>query len=198
MLLVSIVVTLLASLHFGGATEAMFLFTLNWMYNDLDLANRNWWLRNTMNALGITTIGAGATRIACGSSVKLDEDALHGWWIMCAAMIGTTIHGQDLYDQEGDKVRGRRTAPIVLGDAVARWTLIISVLLWSVTMPSYLGLSLHVQFAGYMLPTLLGLLVGSRLLLLRDVTSDRLTFKIWAVWTVGLYALPMFHGFGWN
>lgn len=49
------------------------------------------------------------------------------------------MHSQDMKDQDGDRSRGRRTAPIVLGDVVARSTIAIS--FWSVVdyLPMVLG-----------------------------------------------------------
>lgn len=83
-----------------------------------------------------------------------------------------------LYDQKGDAARGRQTAPIIFGDTVARWTIIASVLVWSVIMPACLGLSLHTQLPGYMIPTPMRLYIGSRLLLLHDAATDKLTLKV--------------------
>ncbi|KAI0400730.1 UbiA prenyltransferase family-domain-containing protein [Xylaria palmicola] len=191
LLVASIAVTLAASSAYLGAThETLLLFMLNWMYNDLDLANSHWLLRNLMNALGITTIGAGATRVACGDLAFLLVPAVR-WWLLCGAMLMTTVHAQDLYDQQGDAVRGRSTAPLVLGDGVARWTVGAGVLFWSITMPLCLGLRFEDARLGYYGPMLLGMVITVRVLMLRDVSADRRTFKLWALWTVGLYSLPL-------
>lgn len=131
LLIASIAVTLATSNYLGVASETLLLFTFNWLYNDLGLANSHWFLRNLMNALGITTIGAGATRIACRDLTFMAAPAAR-WWLLCGGMLMTTIHAQDLYDQQGDAVRGRSTAPLVLGDGAARWTVVAGVLFWSV------------------------------------------------------------------
>ncbi|KAI3339443.1 UbiA prenyltransferase family-domain-containing protein [Ustulina deusta] len=132
LLVASIAVTFAASNYLGVTSETLLLFTLNWVYNDLGLANGHWLLRNLMNALGITTIGAGATRVACNDLTFMTAPATR-WWLLCGGMLMTTIHAQDMYDQQGDAVRGRSTAPLVLGDGVARWTVGAGVLFWSVT-----------------------------------------------------------------
>ncbi|TGJ79167.1 hypothetical protein E0Z10_g9598 [Xylaria hypoxylon] len=131
LLIASIAITLAASSYLGVTSETLLLFMFNWMYNDLGLANSHWLLRNLMNALGITTIGAGATRVACGDLAFMTVPATR-WWLLCGGMLMTTIHAQDMYDQQGDAVRGRSTAPLVLGDGVARWTVGAGVLFWSV------------------------------------------------------------------
>ncbi|KAJ2989843.1 hypothetical protein NUW58_g3262 [Xylaria curta] len=190
LLLVSIGITFAVS-HFLGATyETLFLFTLNWMYNDLGLANSHWLMRNLMNALGITSIGAGATRVACGDLVFLIAPAAR-WWLLCAGMIMTTIHAQDLYDQQGDAVRRRSTVPLVHGDSMARCSVAAGVLFWSVVMPACFNLHFRDQWVSYVGPILLGSLVTARVLILREVSEDKLTFKFWALWIVCIYSLPL-------
>lgn len=51
----------------------------------------------------------------------------------------TTIHAQDSKDVDGDRAIGRRTIPIVMGDA-ARWTVIVPLVLWSVGLSMLWGL----------------------------------------------------------
>jgi 4-hydroxybenzoate polyprenyltransferase len=169
----------------GGATENAILFVLNWIYNDLDAAE-NWILRNLLNALGITTIGAGATAVMTGRPVHTAGLENHGWLLICAAVLLTTIQGQDLYDQDGDRERGRETMPLVLGDGPTRWLTASSVLFWSTVVPTYWRSCLTGQITA-ILP---GLVVAQRLLTRRDVSSDRRTFRFWALWTVGLYLTP--------
>ncbi|KAI0394541.1 UbiA prenyltransferase family-domain-containing protein [Xylariaceae sp. FL0594] len=191
LLLVSIAVTLGTSVWLGVTYEALVLFMLNWMYNDLGLANDHWLLRNLMNALGITAIGAGATRVACGHDLAILFGSATRWWLMCAGVLLTTIHAQDLYDQEGDAARGRSTAPISLGDGVARWSIGVGVLFWSIAMPTSLGLRVQQDWLGYMGPGLLGIVLTARVLTLRNVAADKRTFKLWVLWTMSLYSLPL-------
>jgi 4-hydroxybenzoate polyprenyltransferase len=170
----------------GGKTENATLFVLNWIYNDLDAAE-NWILRNLLNALGITTIGAGATAVITGRSIYTSGLENHGWLLICAAILLTTIQGQDLYDQEGDRERGRDTMPLVLGDEPTRWLTAGLVLFWSLVVPSYWRTGF---FTGLITALLPGLIVAKRLLTYRDVISDRRTFRFWALWIVGLYLTP--------
>ncbi|KAI0509559.1 UbiA prenyltransferase family [Xylaria bambusicola] len=185
LLIASIAVSLAISNYLGVAPETLLLFTFNWLYNDLGLANGHWLLRNLMNALGITTIGAGATRVACHDLTFMAAPAAR-WWFLCGGMLMSTIHAQDLYDQQGDAVRGRSTAPLVLGDGAARWTVGAGVLFWSVA-----RLHLCEDWFGYSVPVILGMVITVRILTLRDVSADKRTFKLWALWTVCLYSLPL-------
>ncbi|TRX88162.1 hypothetical protein FHL15_010960 [Xylaria flabelliformis] len=185
LLLVSIIIALAVSHYLGATSEALLIFTENWMYNDLGLANSNWLLRNLINAIGITSIGAGATRVACGDLVFKVAPAAR-WWLLCAGMIATTIHVQDLYDQEGDAIRGRSTVPLVYGDGTARWSVGAGVLFWSVVFPLCLNLKIYEHWIGYVGPALLGMWFTARVLTLKGVSDDKRTFKVWALWTTVL------------
>ncbi|KAI1109697.1 hypothetical protein F5Y14DRAFT_394688 [Nemania sp. NC0429] len=185
----SIVVNFATSYCFGVASQTLLLFTLNWIYNDLGMANTNWFTRNLLNAVGITAIGAGASGVACEGMVFL-IDAAARWWLLCAAMLLTTIHAQDLYDQEGDAARQRSTVPLVYGDPVARWSVAVAVLFWSVVMPASLGSRLNGHGVNCIGTVLLGMLVAARILILRGVAEDKRTFGCWAAWTISVYSLP--------
>lgn len=193
LLVLSIAFTLVASaLLLGGVQETLLLFSLNWLYNDLGLANSHWFLRNLLNALGITAIGAGALAVGQqGLDAPLDPDAAHRWLFLCAGLLMTTIQAQDLYDQEGDAARRRSTAPLVLGDSAARWSVAAPVLVWSLAMPALVGLRLPEHHVGYVVPACAGVALAARVLTRRSVNDDKATFRLWASWCVLLYALPM-------
>ena len=84
-------------------------------------------------------------------------------------MIGTTVHIQDLKDQEGDRARNRRTAPLVLGDGPAQWTIAIPTAIWSVACPIFWQL----DFLGYALPVGVGIIIVIRVLLVRGFVRSR-------------------------
>lgn len=162
----AILVTYSASwLHLGGVHETLALFILNWIYNDLEAANEHWAVRNLLNALGITCIGAGAARVGCAPGYDLSTDSWQ-WWLVVSLVLLTTIQAQDLYDQEGDAKRGRSTIPLILGDAVARWTVAVSVMCWTVAVPAFWGIGGAATGAGayFLVPMSLGLLVAGRVL----------------------------------
>ncbi|KAK8131615.1 UbiA prenyltransferase [Apiospora sp. TS-2023a] len=193
LLIFSIAFTFVASvLLLGGVYETLVLFALNWLYNDLGLANSHWFLRNLLNSLGITAIGAGAMAVGQqGLDAPLDWDAAHWWLFLCAGVLMTTIQAQDLYDQAGDAARHRSTAPLVLGDTAARWSVAIPVVAWSVAMPALVGLQIPEHYIGYAVPACTGVTLAARVLTRRSVPDDKATFRLWAVWCVLLYALPM-------
>ncbi|KAI5917630.1 UbiA prenyltransferase family-domain-containing protein [Camillea tinctor] len=192
LLVISIFGALAVSQHYLGETyETLVLLMLNWVYNDLGMSNDHWLLRNLINAIGITTIGAGATRLALGPQAELDIPIAHRWWFLCICMILTTIHLQDLRDQVGDAARGRATAPLVLGHVTVRWSIALFILGWSIAMPTAMGMHVSDNWVGYAVPVLLGVVIAVRVMVLHSVPDDRLSFEAWAVWTICLYALPL-------
>ena len=56
------------------------------------------------------------------------------------AVVFSTVQMQDLYDQAGDKLRGRKSLPFVAGDAPARWMTVVPMGLWCIICPSYRNL----------------------------------------------------------
>ncbi|KAF6241866.1 hypothetical protein HO173_000578 [Letharia columbiana] len=94
---------------------------------------------------------------------------------------------QDLRDQAGDSLRGRPTLPISIGDGNARWTVIVPILFWSTFPPFFWRLDV----GGYGLTVLIGAFTIGRLCFLRTSEGDRTTFKIWSLWLVSIYSLPL-------
>lgn len=187
LLLVAIPMVCLAAQYLGGADETVVLIVLAWIYNDLGAADEGMVLRNFVNALGFMGFSSGAAKVACGpGNFGLNGTATH-WLIIMSLMIFTTMHVQDMYDQEGDAARGRKTAPLVLGDRTARWTLVVPVAIWSLFCPAYWG----VDASGFVVPAVLGGVVVVRTLMAMGVKADRLTFKVWCLWVISLYALPL-------
>ncbi|KAG4427542.1 hypothetical protein IFR05_016976 [Cadophora sp. M221] len=98
----------LLALYLGGRNESLFLIVLTWLYNNLGAAEEFPLIRNLNNALGFISFGAGA-----GTTT-------YYWLALIAVVITSTIQFQDMEDQEGDRIRLRRTLPIMFGDSVAR------------------------------------------------------------------------------
>ena len=169
----------------GGLRETAAMLILTWMYNDLGGADENYIIRNLINAGGFMCHGSGATIIAAGSE-ELTQSA-YMWLVMIGAVIFTTLQIQDIPDMEGDAARGRLTFPLVHGPEAARWSVAFPVFIWSLICPAFWkSISL-----GYISSLVLGTLVGFRILTMKSVAADQKTYKIWCVWLVMLYMLPL-------
>ena len=166
--------------------ETALLFSLTWIYNDLKGGDDNWLVRNIVIAFAFFLYNLGSLEVACGAS-NLPEGAIkgaaYGWTAMISAVILTTMQVQDLKDQDGDRARSRQTAPLVLGDATARWTIAIPVLVWS------FGCAVFWDF--WWLPIVLGFSVAYRVLWKKGAVEDRRSWRLWCLWTAILYLLPL-------
>jgi 4-hydroxybenzoate polyprenyltransferase len=188
LLLFVIPVVFAASWVLGGMRETVALMVLTWMYNDLGAADEHFQLRNLINACGFMCYSAGATAVAAGYRSYALNSTAYTWIGMIGTVVLTSLSLQDLPDIEGDAARGRLTLPLLHGDVVARWAIAAPILLWSVLCPAFWGLGV----AGWAVSLGFGGLVAFRLLLKRGVVEDKVSWKLWCLWTAVLYSLPLF------
>ncbi|CAH0031880.1 unnamed protein product [Clonostachys rhizophaga] len=116
------------------------LMMLGFWYNNLKGSDASCVVRNLINAAGFNRFTTGALEVMVKGSTPNHNLLL--WYGMIAAVIATTVQTQDMYDQEGDAARGRRTLPLVLGDTCGRWVTAITVMFWVVFCPLCIGTSL--------------------------------------------------------
>ena len=182
------IISLAFSLAVGqGLKQWLAAFVLGYIYNDLRGGDRSIVLRNLCNAGGILAFGTGAAAITIGEVADFTGQATLWFWVL-AGVVMTTIQGQDMYDQEGDRENSRRTIPLICGDRNARLSLVAAMCLWSLFVPIW-------WCAGYVafgILALLGVTCAGRWWMWRDVKSDKLTAKIWTLWMVALYVMPLY------
>ncbi|KAI1381209.1 UbiA prenyltransferase family-domain-containing protein [Hypoxylon crocopeplum] len=162
----------------GGLPQCCILAALGYIYNNPSGYNRSFFVSG---ALEVAMQPSNTSR-----SVLLDNEFVV-WLSLIGAVVLSTVHSQDLYDQEGDAAAGRRTVPLVVGDKAARWSISLGVAFWSVLVSHYW----HSAPAGYMLTMALGICVTIRTMLLRSVGKDSVTFRIYNVWLISIYSLPV-------
>ena len=187
-ILVIRVMTVGIGLLLGGAWPSLILQLLTYGYNDLG-GGDSWAFRNLINAGGYICFDIGAMNVARGFGILSTEKLVWQWLFMIGIVISSTMHMQDLYDQDGDRVRGRNTFPLAFGDIWARYSIAIPVLIWSFLVPALWGK----MKATFMVPLTLGAVIAVRLFTnpKRSVQYDKLTFKLWSTWVVLLYTLPL-------
>ncbi|CAI6341821.1 unnamed protein product [Periconia digitata] len=167
-----------------GLISSIFLVLFGYLYNDLRFGDHSIISRNILNACGFTSFAAGALDTMAGTFFHSNMIA---WLAVIGLVILTTVHIQDMYDQIGDAAAGRLTVPLVFGDIIARITIVLPVLVWSLVCPRYWD----VKFIGYGTVGVLGVVVVMRLLLVRTVKGDRNTFIIYNFWLASIYSLPL-------
>ncbi|KAI0443564.1 hypothetical protein F4803DRAFT_574299 [Xylaria telfairii] len=179
-----------ASISLGcGIRQALALVVLGAWYNNFGGADCHPLVRNAINALGYVCFTSGAMEVAIGRPLPVfsRDSILLKWLGVTAAVIFTTVHTQDMYDQKGDALRGRLTVPIVIGDCLARWTIAFWLVVWGLSCPQFWV----VDYTAWGGSVGMAILVASRTLSFRDVLSDRTTFAIWNVWISLVYLLPI-------
>lgn len=186
LLLIAIPMVFLSSIYLGATFQVLLLLALTWMYNDLGGADDSFILRNIINALGMACYSSGAAIVACGKECALTP-VVYQWIGLIGLVISTTLQIQDMSDQEGDAVRGRTTLPLLLGDGFARWTIGGAVMGWSMSAPAFWTR----RIAAYVPPLAIGSILAFRILVLRNVKADQNTWKMWCIWMVSLYLLPL-------
>lgn len=186
LLLASLPVVLIINWSLGAWEETALLFMLTWMYNDLKGGEEDFVIRNLIIGFAFGLYNGGALKIACGIDQSITAPG-YFWIVLISCVIFTTMHVQDMKDQVGDRARGRRSAPLMLGDAAARWTIAVPVIVWSVACPRFLS----VGPLGYFITCVLGLIIVGRIFLWRSKDADRKTWKLWAAWTAFSYLLPV-------
>ncbi|KAI9792108.1 MAG: hypothetical protein M1816_003090 [Peltula sp. TS41687] len=178
---------LLLSYALGVTTASVALVGFLCLYNDRGGAELGI-LRNFLNACGLLSFGAGATAIAAGVSVDQLTTCAFEWFGIIGLIITTTVHVQDLEDMPGDRARHRHTIPLFYGETVSRWSIAALVSAWSVTCPLFWSLKLlacvpSVALGGYL---------AARVVLYRSVEADKHAWRMWCLWMILLYLLPLF------
>lgn len=152
--------------------ESSLLIHLTWIYNQG--GGEHWFVRNVILSAAFGLFNSGSARLTGYINYE--------WTALVSVVILTTMQVQDLKDQDGDRLRGRKTLPLVIGD-VARWTVAVPLVLWSIVCPWFLGCTIW----GYVMAGS-GIVVAMRVLWSEE---DKLTWKCWAGWLILLYALPV-------
>ncbi|KAI8951071.1 UbiA prenyltransferase family [Xylaria longipes] len=114
----AIMVALIFSIYTETLLPSTTLMTMIWLYNDLEGSSRGPFQRNVINAAGLGCFGWGGVCVLLGSCT--DMDSLAPWSFLIGTIVATTVHVQDFPDIDGDNACGRRTAPLVYGDLLAR------------------------------------------------------------------------------
>jgi 4-hydroxybenzoate polyprenyltransferase len=171
--------------------EAACIATGMWVYNELKMGDEGWIQRNKIIALGFGVFNWSSLKVAIGAGANtspetsITSDGLR-WIYIVSAIILTTMHIQDLKDVVGDRAKGRKTAPLVLGEQPARWTLVISIILWGPFCAVYwrkpcIGL----------IAVLFGTFIAWRCVLYKGNKEDRKTWQLWCAWTALLSLMPV-------
>ncbi|KAK4031332.1 UbiA prenyltransferase [Parachaetomium inaequale] len=188
----AIATAIIVSVTLGNYPASAACMIYGWIYNELDGSSAGPIERNFWNAVGLGCLGWGSAEALLGghNSARLGNGALGTWLLLTSAVVFTTVHAQDMEDVVGDRARGRRTAPLVYGEAAARTLLAVSVLLWSVVCPVFWNVP-HTTAIWYA-PLCVGVAMADLTITRWDLASSKLMFNLWCAWLGLLYILPVF------
>jgi 4-hydroxybenzoate polyprenyltransferase len=89
------------------------------MYNNLRGCDESLLLRNELITIGYGLYSTIALAIIIGTPYEITATG-YKWITIVALVMFTTQHICDIKDAAGDRLRGQRSAPIMLGDAGCR------------------------------------------------------------------------------
>lgn len=147
---------------------------------------QHYFSRNLLQGIALIWRGRGSTFVAAGSHHALSPDTFL-WFSIIGAIVFTTIQTQDLEDMEGDAKRDRKTIPLVFGENLSRLSVAVPVTAWSLLCPYFWRLSPP----GYVISCVVGFTIALRVLVWRNVQSDKITWKLWCLWIITIYMLPL-------
>lgn len=165
--------------------ETSLLIVFEYMYNELGGGDVHYHVRNALLSIGFALYNAGSLRLAAGP-LGYVNGAGYVWIAIVSAVILSTMHIQDFKDQAGDATRGRRTMPLVLGDATARGLMALAVTFWALFCPVFW----HCGVVGFGASVVTGAVVVGRLFLCRTQKADASTWKMWSLFLAVVYIMP--------
>jgi len=172
----------------GNFDASVTLMVFVWLYNDLGGDGAGPRQRNALNAAGLSCFGWGAIQALLGGDCPL-SDFIYKWLMLLAAVITTTVHAQDFPDVDGDGASGRKTMPLIYGQAWSRYGLAVLVLFRSVVCPAFWHVS---SLAIWAMMLLIGGAIATLTTFVWDPFYDRTVWKLWCLWMSVLYVLPVF------
>lgn len=182
--------TALVSYHVNILPIFGVYLVLETVYNDYGGGDHSGVARNMLCAAGFTCYFSGALSIALGPEVGMSSEAWQWTLALTAGVLATTIQAQDLRDEEGDRIRGRRTLVTEMGRKLNLYTIMILVPCWTIYLSLYRFLTWRIAAT---LPIMAGMcVVITAFQALNDEGKklDRRLYKLWCVWMLTFCPLP--------
>ncbi|PQE06799.1 digeranylgeranylglyceryl phosphate synthase protein [Rutstroemia sp. NJR-2017a BBW] len=177
----------ITSWQLGGLRQCLSLLGLGIWYNHLGGSDTNAVIRNFINSAGYVCYTSGALEVASGT--RWLPEGVFPWFGLLGMVVFTTVQMQDFGDQAGDTIRDRKTLPLQIGDRPARCITAALVPFWSCICAQFWRLSVAKQT-----PVLiLGCCIAYRLLSRISAEQDKTTFRVWNLWMVALYMMPLLY-----
>jgi 4-hydroxybenzoate polyprenyltransferase len=157
----------------------------------LTVVLQHYLIRNFLQSVALVCHARGSTIVAAGPHHSLGPGSFL-WFGIIGSIVFTSIQTQDLEDMEGDAKRDRKTIPLVFGQTVGRLSVALPVSAWSAICPFFWQLELPC----YIPSCVIGFTIAFRVLVFRDIRSDKITWKLWCLWIITIYLLPLLKDHG--
>ncbi|KAL2813350.1 UbiA prenyltransferase family [Aspergillus cavernicola] len=187
LLLAAVPAVLAMSMALAVGNESALILLLAWMYNDLrggDELTRDLIIAIAYDIFLVSSLRIGMMTTTT-ASVQISTTGYY-WLGIIGCVIATTMQVQDLKDQVGDRLRGRKTWPIALGDEFSRKWIATCVPFWSIACVLFWKTPVWVSAV----LVFLGLWVCACVLL---KSGDAQAWRWWCLWQVALYGLLIYH-----
>ena len=182
-MLAAIPIVMLMNYWLGVWQEGAIILILTWLQNDLRGGDEI--VRDVIIAVAYGFFNLGSLRLAIGMDGIVTERG-YTWIVIVSGIILTTMQVQDLKDQEGDRTRGRKTAPLVFGETISRWMIALFLPVWSLVCAIFWQTALLGSA-----PAAMSTYVAFRVLNKRESRDDSKTWKFWCLWHTMIYLLPV-------
>lgn len=181
-------VILLISYQWGGMVPCLLeAFSCLW-YNEWGGA-ADPFVKNLLNGVGFACFFAGPLEVLTAESIFSGHGKAAMWLGILAACITTTVHTQDFRDVRGDRLAGRITVPLLIGDTAARLVVAVGVCGWTLAASWYWEAGKQALVA-----VLTGGFMLCNLFWDRTTEGDAWTWKLWPAWIFGLFLVPVIPG----
>jgi 4-hydroxybenzoate polyprenyltransferase len=184
----AILYTALAALGFnhilGVWNEGLLVQVLSYYYNELK--GGSGLLRDVIIAISYGLANRTSLQLAIGPENTVSAEG-RLWTAVISTIVLTTMHIQDLKDQEGDRKLERKTMPLLLGDRSCRVVLACLIPLWSMFSVRFWKLGVICSSLYFVLAAL----IATRVLVKREQQQDTWTWRLWSFWHASLYVIPL-------
>lgn len=165
-------------------------FSCLW-YNEWNGAS-NPLLKNLLNGIGFACFFAGPLEVATNRSVLSGDMKAFMWLLVLAGAISTTVHAQDFRDIDGDRVSGRKTVPLSIGEEYARAALVVGIIGWTALSCWLWDLgSAERSWLSCIPACVAGAIIAWSFYRNKTREGDRRSWKLYPLWLVGLFLIPL-------
>ncbi|PYH29349.1 UbiA family prenyltransferase [Aspergillus neoniger CBS 115656] len=175
----------------GGAGPCLLeAFSCLW-YNEWNGAS-NPLLKNLLNGIGFACFFSGPLEVATKSSVLSGDMKAFKWLLVLTGAITTTSHAQDFRDIDGDRITGRSTVPLLIGDENARSALAVGIIGWTALSCWFWDVgSAERSWLSCIPACVAGTIVVRGFYWNKTRAGDRRAWKIYPLWLIGLFVMPL-------